>query len=181
MDPITGGLQAVGFAMQLAGVFGGMGASQKNAQISQAIAQQERNINDQKRQQMELSARRQQMEVFRNAQRMRAQGTAAAVNQGAQFGSGLQGGLAQVSDQSYSNSLGIGQNLEIGNNIFDMNNTISGLNAQKSQVQSEAAMYQGFTSLGGSVMSNAGTLGAFGKDIGAQFKGFGTGFGGPYV
>lgn len=142
-------------------LFGGMSASQNASEaheIQGRIAGLEGKVNDQRRNQMELSARRQQMEIFRNAQRARAMGTNAAVNQGAQFGSGLQGGLAQVQDQSMVNSLGISQNLEIGRNIFGINDQISQQRVALSNVQSDMATNQGIASFGGSLMGAAGTI-----------------------
>lgn len=171
MDPLTLGIAAVGIGMQ---VFGGMSASEhanQANQVQQQIAGLEQGVNGQRRDAMELSGRRQQMEVFRNNQRQRAMATNAAVNQGAQFGSGLQGGLAQVQDQSMFNSLGISQNLQIGRNIFGLNDQITGAKAQVSSIQTQMGQDQGIASLGGSISRSAGTLGQMGQ-------GFGSGGGG---
>lgn len=176
MDPISIGLGVVGFGMQ---IFGGLSAaehSREQAEISQKISAEERKVNEQKRLQMQLSARRQQTEIFRNMQRARAQGQNAATQQGASLGSGLQGGLAQVAAQSFFNAQGINQNLEIGENIFSLNNNISGLRAQSSQVQSDAATDQGIASLGGSIVKAGPIIGAFGRNIGS----YGSGSSGNY-
>lgn len=167
MDPLTLGIAAVGLGTS---IFGGMSASadaQKAAAIQGQIQGVETQVNDQRRNAMELSGRRQQMEIFRNNQRQRAMATNAAVNQGAQFGSGLQGGLAQVQDQSMFNSLGVSQNLEIGRNIFGLNDQISGLKTQLSSVQSDMASDQGIASLGGSILKSAPMLGQMGAGIGS--------------
>lgn len=166
MDPLTLGIGAVGLGMS---IFGGVSASQhaeEAARVSGQIAGLEKDVNEQRRTAMELSSRRQQMEVFRNNQRQRAMASNAAVNQGAQFGSGLQGGLAQVQDQSMFNSLGISQNLEIGRNIFGLNDQISGYKAQLSSIQGSMATDQGLASLGGSITKGAGMLGQMGQGIG---------------
>ncbi len=166
MDPLTIGLTAVSLGMQ---AFGGFGASQKAEEahrIQGEIAGLEGKVNDQRKNQMELSARRQQMEIFRNNQRARAMGTNAAVNQGAQFGSGLQGGLAQVQNQSLWNSLGISQNLEIGNNIFGINNEISQKKSQLSEVQGDMATSQGIAGMGSSLMGSIGPLTSMAKGFG---------------
>lgn len=183
MDPISIGLGAIGLGMQ---IFGGIGASedaQKQAQISQQVSVEERAINEQKRQQMQLTAKRQQLEIFRNNQRARAQATNAATQQGASLGSGLQGGLAQVQDQSMFNALGINQNLEIGQNIFSHNDAISGLKAQSASVAADQAADQGLMSLGGSIIKAGPIVGAFGKNMygspsggGKTFDNLGSGF-----
>lgn len=173
MDPLTLGIGAIGLGMQ---IFGGIGASEqaeKANQVQQQIAGVEKQVNGQRRDAMELSARRQQMEVFRNNQRQRAMATNAAVNQGAQFGSGLQGGLAQVQDQSMYNSLGISQNLEIGRNIFGFNDQITDYKSQLSSIQTQMGQDQGIASFGGSISKSAGMLGQMGQGFGNMFGGGG--------
>lgn len=164
MEPISAGLGIVGLGLQL---FGGISSSQKAkqaSQINQKIAVDEGRINEQKRQQMELEGRRSQMEVFRNAQRLRAQATAAATNQGATFGSGIAGGLAQVTDQASTNLVGIGQNLEIGRNIFDINADVSRQKQALSSVSSDMATDAALGSLGGALVKYGPTIGGLAKD-----------------
>lgn len=161
MDPLTLGIAAVGIGMQAYGMFGANEAQEQAQASAQRTAVLEQQVNAQRRNAMELNARRQQLEIYRNAQRARAQGTAAAVNQGASKGSGLQGGLAQVYGQSAFNLQGVTQNLEIGRNIFGLNDQISKEKALQSSYQSEAATYGGIASFGGSVTGSAGTLGKF--------------------
>lgn len=168
MDPLTIGIGAVGLGMQ---IFGGISASEKANEasaIQQQISGLEIGVNDQRRNAMELSGRRQQMEVFRNNQRQRAMATNSAVNQGAMFGSGLQGGLAQVQDQSGVNSLGINQNLEIGRNIFGLNDQITSAKAQLSSVQTQMGQDQGIASMGGNITRSAGMLGQMAQGFGSK-------------
>lgn len=173
MDPFTLGMDAVGLGFKVAGLFGGMDQAKRSASLSYGIAQDEQKINAQKYQQMLLESHRRQMENFRNIQRQRSMATAAAVNQGAQFGTGLFGGLAQISDQGGVNDLGINQSKEIGTNIFNLNNDISNKKIQQSFAQSNMATDQSLMSLGGSMLQNSGTFGnlstnAF-NDIGRAF------------
>lgn len=181
MDPVSAGLGIVGLGLQVYGAFGAAGKAKEASNLSVGIAGDEQQINAQKQQAMQLSAKRQQLEVFRNMQRQRAQATNAAVNQGALFGSGLQGGLAQVTDQSLFNSQGINQNLEIGQNIFGINNDISSKKMQLAQVQGEAATDQALGSLGGALIKMGPTVGGLAKDAYAGFGRIGTNPGGPYV
>lgn len=179
MDPISIGISAVGLGMQL---FGGISASQKANQIAGVQAQiagQEGQINDQRRAQMELEGRRSQLEIFRNGQRARAQGLNAATNQGAAQGSGVQGGQAQATSQSYFNAQGINQNLAIGRNIFGIQDQITKNKQQVSMLGGEMATDQGIASLGASLMKSGPTMGNIGGAIGKSFPGMG--FSGPYV
>src|SRR3990167_2604190 len=120
----------MGFSAVIAAVgvgFSAYGASQQSsAAKSQANSQQEMIAQQQRqealrRQAMELDARRRQSEILRQTQRARAIAIATSNSQGGLLGSGIQGGFGQISGQSGVQSLGIGQNLEIGQNIFASN------------------------------------------------------------
>src|SRR6266576_3109238 len=137
MDPVSFGLSVVGFGLQAFGAFGAASKAREAAQINMGIAADEQQINAQKQQAMQLSARRMQLENLRNNQRLRAQATNAATNQGAQFGSGLPGGLSQIQGQSAFNMQGVNQNLEIGQNIFGITSDISQKKMQLANVQGE--------------------------------------------
>lgn len=182
MDPISAGLGVVGLGMQLYGSLSGSSDARRASEINQQIAGDEGQINEQKRKAMELSGRRQQLEVMRNNQRLRAQATNAATNQGAQFGSGLAGGLAQIQDQSFFNLQGINQNLEVGRNIFGINQDISQKKQQLASIQGDMMTDQAIGSLGGALMKMGPTIGGLAKDTGA-YLGRNVGFnpGGPYV
>jgi len=165
MNPLEMGMDIVGIGLQAFGAFGASSAAKREAEISKGIAADEEKVNLQKYQQMQLEAQRMSLQQFRNIQRLRSQATAAAVNQGAQFGSGLQGGLAGVTDQGLQNVLGINQNKEIGSNIFGINEDISGKKMQMADAQSDMAQAQAWSSLGGAMVKDAGTVGNLGKNV----------------
>jgi len=178
MEPITLGLSAIGLGLKL---FGGASSSEDTQKYSQQInayEQQkfglEKQVNEQRRQAMELSARRQQLEMFRNTQKARALGLNTAVNQGAQAGSGYKGGQSSITNQGLFNVMGVQQNLAIGRNIFGLDNQITDLNSKestvKSQMQSDLAQDQAWQSLGGSLMGSAGTIGNISGAIGGNFS-----------
>jgi len=177
MDPLTIGLMVAGAGMSLFGGISGAGVAKQQAAVSRDIASQEQGINAQKQQQMHLQANRLQLQNFRNVQRARAQGLNAATQQGAQLGTGLAGGQAQATDQGLTNSLGINQNLEIGDTIAGYNNKISGDKMQLASLGGEAAEDAGIASFGQSLFGAAGTIGKLGKGISMP----GTGFSGPYI
>jgi len=161
---IGAGIAAVGLGMSLFGGFNQASASKEYAERSYAVQSQisanENLVNNQREIAMQLNARRNSLEQFRNTQRMAARATAAATTQGAQFGSGLAGGLGQVTAQGVYNVAGLNQNLEIGENIFGLDRTISGEKLQLAKLQSDygvtSATNQGFSSLGSSLMSLSG-------------------------
>lgn len=183
MDPISiiaGITSLVGLGTSL---FGGASAShdaKQAASIQSNIAGLEGGLEDQRHTAMELAAKRQSTEILRSNQRARSLALSNATSQGAQFGSGLQGGLAQVDDQGAFNLAGVSQNLQIGEAMFGINKQITGQKQQLAQVQGQQATDQGIASLGGSIMKAAPTIGSLG---GTAYNNFGkmSGFGGPYV
>lgn len=179
MDPLTLGIGAIGLGLKL---FGGMGASsaqsQANAYQQQAF-QGEIQVNQQRQQAMEISARRNQLENIRNTQRARSQGLNAAVTDGAQFGSGLPGAQGAATDRGTFNALGITQNLQIGRSIFGLDNQITQAKANASNSMSTASTDQGWASMGGSILSSTGTIGNLTKSAGGIASGIGGWSGTP--
>ncbi len=183
MDPVsilTGITSLVGLGTSLFGGASSASDAKHAAAIQSNIAGLEGGLEDQRHTAMELAARRQSVETLRTNQRARATAINNATNQGAQFGSGLQGGLAQVEDEGLFNLSGISQNLEIGESMFGINKQITGQKQQLAQVQGKQATDQGLISLGGSIMKAGPTIGNIG---GSVYSGVSknTGFGGPYV
>lgn len=133
--------------------------AQQEAQARATAAEQRQ---EQIRQQaMELEARRRQIEIVRQRQRAQAMGLATATSQGAAQGSGLQGGYAQAAGQSNFNALGISQNLQLGQQMFGANIDLSNARMGIAQGQSQMAMGNSLSSLGGAAISAAGTIGQF--------------------
>lgn len=159
MDPISIGLGLAGFGMRL---FGGMGASEEAEQQSELSRQNfslNKDLQENRHKAMLLASRRQQLEILRTSQRARAMGLNAAVNQGAQLGSGLQGGFGQIAGQTNTNLLGNFQSLALGEESFGLNSRISANNMQISESQSSQSQDQGMMSLGGSLIQAAPTIG----------------------
>src|SRR5882762_9034564 len=170
MDPITGltlATQVVGLGLSIFGGASSASDAKHAAQIQSNIAGLEGGLEDQRHTAMELAARRNSLEVLRANQRARSTAINNATNQGAQFGSGLQGGLAQVQDQGLFNLAGVNQNLEIGEAMFGINKQITGQKQQLTQVQGQQATDQGIASLGGALVKSGPMLGSIGSSIGA--------------
>lgn len=187
MDPVTAimlGTTAVGLFTQFMGYNDAQsgydteakGTAQINKGAAAVTAEQvkqvgyEQDLEKNRMQYMELDARRRKIENFRNYQRARAQGLENAAAQGAQYGSGLQGGISQVRDESEWNALGVNQQLYAGRNAFGINATLSqskiaqayaSLSMQQGQLtvqegQQQVAKASGESALGGSIMQLAG-------------------------
>lgn len=157
---------AIGLGVSLFGSSEAAEVAGKQAKVSADEAKQEQGINDAKQQAMELSGRRMQLENMRNIQRGRALAENTAVNQGAQFGSGLQGGLDQIMDQGLFNMVGVNSGLQTGRQIAGFNSAISADKLQMAQLGGEAAKDQGLASLGGAIMKMGPTIGAFSQGFG---------------
>jgi hypothetical protein len=159
MAAISSIIGAIGLGTQIIGGIMGSSASSEAAGIQKQIAIQERLANEQRHKQMVLNSRRQQLEIVRNSQRARALALNNAVNQGAQFGSGLPGGQGQITSQEGNNLLSNYQNTQIGQNLFGIDSTISDYKMQLGQTQSDMATAQGIQSLGGALLKSAPTIG----------------------
>lgn len=167
---VGAGISAIGLGMSIFGGLDQAAIAKDQANVSMDIATQERGINHQKQQAMELAGRRQQLEIIRNNQRARAMAENNATGQNAQFGSGLQGGLAQVADQSLFNLVGVNSALETGRSIAGFNDKISQDKIRMAQLGGNAASAAGFTSLGGSIMKAGPTIGALSGGFGFSSK-----------
>lgn len=159
------GLAAGGMVMSLMGKSQSATASNSYYQNQQAIGQDELSINQQKRNAMEIDARRRSLEMVRNNQKARSLAQTSATTQGAQFGSGLQGAYGGISGQGQTNLLGVNQNLEIGRNIFNTDTDISNLRIQDSGLQSSMNQGNGLAALGGAITGSAGKIGQMGQSV----------------
>lgn len=166
-------LGAVGTAMQF------QGQSQAHDAQLQNIALQQQE--EQKRQQaMELDATRRTREMVRQGIAARSMSLTAATAQGANLGSAVPGAYGGIQGRTGVNTLGVGQNLQIGRELFGIKaeetaNAISGSNAS-----AMAGFGVGLSSLGGGLVKNMGAisrLSDFGSSIfsGQALSGFGTG------
>lgn len=182
MDPIsalTTATQVVGFGMSLYGGISSAHDAKQAANIQSNIAGLQGGLEDQRHIAMEMSASRQSLEILRSNQRVRAMAQNSAVTQGAQFGSGLQGGEAQIEDQGLFNLAGVNQNLEIGEKMFGINQQITAQKQQLAQVQGQMATDQGISSLGGALTKSGSTIGNIGgslgnSNLGSYFMGGGS-------
>lgn len=163
-------MMGAGLAFQGAGMFeSSEGSKEYNESKKREIALEQK-VDEQRRIKMNLDASRMQMENLRNVQRARSQSLTAATSQGAagSGSSGLQGAYGQIKAQGAWNSLGITQNLEIGNKVFDLNAQISQERIQQADANQKMQLGQGLSSFGSSLFG-----------AGAAFGRLASGFGSP--
>lgn len=161
-NPVGFAGAAIGTALSAIGGVKQYQAAQSQFGVQQKIFGLEQQAESQRKQMMELNARRSSMETVRNAQRARSLALSNSTSQGAQFGSGLQGGYGQISGQSGTGLLGISQQRQAGENLFDINAQITQQRQQYSALGSQQATGGAISQLGGTV---GGLSRSFGKDM----------------
>jgi hypothetical protein len=153
-------IAAVGVAASVASV----GVSYMAGQEQKKQAGLERQNEATRQNQMNLDAMRKKRDLIRQAQVASAQSAAVAGAQGAQESSGADGALAAISGQAGVNTLGINQNQEMGNSIFENNKQKATSMGISSGLAGAAS---GMSSLGGMMVKNATTIGK----VGSYFSG----------
>jgi hypothetical protein len=132
MDPITLGMGAFNIGSSLFSAFGGS-KTKVDPQMQQMEMLLAGKQNALRQQQMNLDAQRRKRDIIRAAQVATANSEAAAAGSGALNSSGIEGARGTISGQAGTNILGVSQNLEIGNQMFALDNQKALLGYQKSQ------------------------------------------------
>lgn len=152
-----------------------MAAAQNDAQ--QAQLQQHQQTEALRQQQMNLDATRRQREIIRQGVQARAIALSSATGQGAQLGSGLQGGLGQIAGQTNANYTGVAQAQQTGNAIFGINRTaysaMSSAYSSMASASGTSAFGSGMSSVGGALIRNAGTINSIGEFGASWLRGLG--------
>jgi hypothetical protein len=134
---ITAAATLVGTGVQVAGM-----AKQEAAQEKAEKARE---------QQMNLDMQRKRRETMRQAVLARSTALTNANAQGAQQGSGLQGGLAQITGAEYRNVGGLRQDQALGKEVFEANR--------------DYAFGQMITGFGSAMTNSASAMGRLGAKI----------------
>lgn len=106
-----------------------------------------------RKRQADLESNRNKRKSIRESLVARSTALSGAVAQGAQGGSGLQGGYAQITQQLGNNILGVNQGSEIGAGIFQANSDVA-------TAQGKAALGSGISSISQMGLSQFGGSGA---------------------
>lgn len=145
-------------ALSAVGTFMSVSAAQASASANRDIAASQQQANQISLRAMEVESRRRQLETIRQGQIAKSQSTAVATAQNAQLGSGLQGGIAQVSGEQNFNLLGLNQNLDLGKEMASVNNRISQDRMSLASAQGLAGWGAGFSGFGNTLTANAGAI-----------------------
>lgn len=125
---------AIGLVASLAGSFIQAGASKQAAEAS-------KRAEDLRERQMNLESARQRRESYRNVLRGRSAALVSSTAQGGTGGSGIAGGLGQITNKGADNIVGVNQGQEIGKGIFTANRQVA-------DAQSLAAFGSGLSNMG---------------------------------
>lgn len=139
---------AIGVGASVAGTavsFAGQQRANKAAQRAERIREA----------QMKMEAVRERRQQVRQMVMARAQALQAGVNQGAQGGSGVMGGMSAASSQGRANLATTNASEALGGQMFSANR-------QEAAGRNMASIGSGISSLGGIMMQNAGTFGRVG-------------------
>lgn len=148
------GLEAAA-AIGLVAAVGGTGYS---AYSGNKAAQQSRKAEGLRQQQMNLDSAMKQREIFRKTQLSQATARARATQSGTQFGSGLQGGLAEIAQRGGEDTNYNFQSTQIGNDLFQTN-------ARQTQYKSNQETGQGVANLGLNLLQSLPTISRIGTEI----------------
>ena len=152
-------MAGAGLALKGVGTYLNYEAAQEKSESDKRIAENESQIQAQRKQAAYLDFKRKELEVLRNNQRARALAVTNATGQGAGQGSGLQGGYGQISGDTNTNLLGLSQNWQIAENTFSLNDMISQEKMHQADIQKKASLGQGLNSLGNDFIGSSAPLG----------------------
>jgi len=173
-------IAAVGIGMSVVGGVTSMFGASDKADAQQQVLQLQMQQEAERKKAMELNARRESLEAIRKGQTARALALTNATNQGAGGGSGIQGGYGQIAGATGTRLAGINQNLDIGRNMFNLNQAITGQQMQIADAESMMGFGAGLSSMGGALVNNMGAIGRIGGGFGGGANsGMNFGFSNP--
>lgn len=178
MAAISTLIAVAGLGIAGAGLAVSYSAAKQNAQANQAALQAQQEVEKQRQLQMNLDASRRKREIIRQSIAARSAALATTTAQGAAGvgGSSLQGAYGSIGGRTGVNYNGVDQNQQIGNSIFASHQAQLGAYQRAADAQSLGALGSGLSSLGGALVTNAGTFGKVGTYAGAQVSNAGSRF-----
>lgn len=169
MAAVSTGLALTSLAV--GGITAGIGASEKQkaakaaAQASAEYSAASQRAENLRRTQMELDAARKRRDIIRQTVVARSVAQSNANQSGALYGSGIQGGLAQISQEGNSQLVSMNQNLSIGEGLFDANADASAAQYAGNVAQVKAQEGAALFNFGLGLMKDAGTIGKVGGSL----------------
>lgn len=149
MAAISAIIAAVGVAASIGGTVASVMGANKQAD-AQEKAEKLRKT------QADLESARQRRDIARKAMAARAEALNNAASQGAQNGSGLQGGYGQIQGQAGNSMVASNENQQIGGQMFQAN-------AAAASGAQMASFGSGLGSLGGTLIGNSEMFGRVGS------------------
>jgi hypothetical protein len=161
--PLVAAAAVVSVGAQVFGAAKSSKAAKAQAKAAAEIARLEAEVEKQRFQAMKLDSRRRLLQEFRKAQMAQSMAIATGRAQGVGAGSSVYGGaIGQISGESGTNVLALGQNLEIGENVFALNQKISQQKQAYAKAGGDLATGQAISSVGASITSSLGSIGRIG-------------------
>jgi len=140
------------------GLASAVGGTAYSAYSGNKAAKQSRKAENLRQQQMNLDSQMKQREIFRKTQLAQATARQRATQSGSQFGSGLQGGLAEIAQRSGEDTNYNFQSTNIGNDIF-------AANQKQTMFKSNAEAGAGVAAFGMNLLQSLPTLNRIGTEI----------------
>lgn len=166
-----GAIGLLGSALSVVGSFVTAGAQQQMIAEQTAASKRAENAREQ---QMQLDAQRRRRQAVRESILARSMSLSTGVNQGAQFGTGVAGGMAGAIGMGLENQQGVNSGEILGSRIFQANRDYFDATQRG---QAAMAFGQGISAIGGAITSNAGAIGRLGGGVGSnptpQYQTFG--------
>ena len=166
-----GTIAAIGVGLTAASTVGQFYNSKKQADYQARAMNDQRRADVVRRRAMEFDAMRRRREIIRQGQIARSMALAAAVNQGAEQGTGLMGGYGQIAGRVNTNLQGVQGNLELGREMFDINADMSNNFMMAAKYGTQASMWRGVGQLGGQLVRGQAVF----DRLGDYWSGRGTG------
>jgi len=145
------------------GLMANSGRQQQQAGI-QAQSEASSKAEAAREQQMNLEAERTKRDTIRRMMAARAEAVSSASNQGASYGSGIQGGIAGITGQGYASLNATQRSQNIGSTIFSANRDYA-------NAQAQTALGSGTFNLGMSLFGNSVQLGKQVASLGGLYTG----------
>lgn len=155
---ISAAIGAVSVAASAIGTGISVSAAQAQGSAQKQALAAEQQAEATRQQAMNYEAERQKQETIRQAQVARGVALNNAANSGSQFGSGVQGGISEITGASDTRVGGIGTEQSFGNSIFAANAARTGAQIRGADAQAEGAIGSGISSLGGMLIRDQGTI-----------------------
>lgn len=170
MAAVTAAIAAVGLGLSAYGAYQNYQGQKDTAQAQQEALAIQKQQEAERKKAMELDAARRTREMVRQQVAARGMSLATTTNQGAEGGSALQGAYGGESGRTGVNMLGVSQNLEIGREMFGLNQGLTDAYSRMSAGTSRAGLGTSLMGFGTGLINNLGAI----NRVGGYVSSWGT-------